>query len=156
MEYRVQLHVYHGPLDLLLYIIKRDELDIYDIPIASITASYMQYVNMLKDVATPAGFDINLAGEFLVMAATLMEIKSALLLPKPPPDPNAQTSAAQELADPRYELVQKLLEYKQFKDTAAALERQQQLHQDRFPRIPVRLEGEADEPPPVDLDEVQI
>src|ERR1043166_5153214 len=110
MEYRVQLDVYNGPLDLLLYLIKRDELDIYDIPIARITESYMQHVNMLREVASPDGFDINLAGDFLVMAATLMEIKSAMLLPKPPPDPNAESTAAQELADPRYELAQKLLE----------------------------------------------
>jgi len=156
MDYRVELDVYNGPLDLLLYLIKRDELDIYDIPIARITDSYIHYVNIMKEVGSPEGFDINLAGDFLVMAATLMEIKSAMLLPKPPPDPNAEASAAQELADPRYELVQKLLEYKRFKDSAFALERQQQLHQDRFPRIPARLEGEADEPPPIDLEEVQI
>ena len=70
------MEIFHGPLDLLLYLIKRDELDIYDIPIARITDSYMQHVMMLKDLKDEAGFDINLAGEFLVMAATLMEIKS--------------------------------------------------------------------------------
>jgi segregation and condensation protein A len=81
-EYTVDLDIFHGPLDLLLYLLKRDELDIYDIPIARITDSYMQYVMMLKDLKEQAGFDINLAGDFLVMAATLMEIKSAMLLPK--------------------------------------------------------------------------
>src|SRR5512133_3900228 len=145
MDYRVELDVYNGPLDLLLYLIKRDELDIYDIPIARITDTYLQYVNVLKDLGSD-GFDINLAGDFLVMAATLMEIKSATLLPKPPPDPNAGPDAAAELTDPRYELVQKLLEYKRFKDSAAALERQHQLHHDRFPRFPAKLEGESDEP----------
>jgi segregation and condensation protein A len=90
------------------------------------------------------------------MAATLMEIKSATLLPKPPPEPGKENSAAADLADPRYELVQKLLEYKRFKDTAAMLERQQQQHEARFPRVPAKLEGEADEAPPVDLDEVQV
>src|SRR6187399_2647435 len=84
MEYRVELEVYNGPLDLLLYLIKKDELDIYDIPIARITDTYMQYVSMLKEMAGE-GLDINVAGDFLVMAATLMEIKSATLLPKPPP-----------------------------------------------------------------------
>src|SRR5689334_18456769 len=98
MEYRVELEVYNGPLDLLLYLIKKDELDIYDIPIARITDSYMQYVNMLKDMAGD-GLDINVAGDFVVMAATLMEIKSALLLPKAPIiDSAGDPSAAAELA----------------------------------------------------------
>ncbi len=157
MEYRVELDVYNGPLDLLLYLIKRDELDIYDIPITRITESYMKYVEMLKTMNHDGGLDINVAGDFLVMAATLMEIKSAMLLPKQQAtDVTGQTSAVQDLADPRYELVQQLLEYKRFKDTAALLERQQHLHENRFPRFPAKLEGNADEPPPVDLEEVQI
>ena len=158
VEYRVELDVYNGPLDLLLYLIKRDELDIYDIPIQRITDSYVHYVQMLKEMGKENGFDINVAGDFLVMAATLMEIKSAMLLPKAPPtNADGTTSVAQDLTDPRYELVQQLLEYKRFKDTAAALERQQQEHQSRFPRVPAKMEGEAaDEPPPVDLDEVQV
>src|SRR5437899_4973569 len=85
VDYRVELPVYNGPLDLLLYLIKRDELDIYDIPIARITESYMQYVGALKDFSKEDGLDINVAGDFVVMAATLMEIKSAMLLPKQPP-----------------------------------------------------------------------
>src|SRR5689334_233960 len=106
VEYRVQLDVYNGPLDLLLYLIKRDELDIYDIPLTRITESYMEYVSMLKTLTKEQGLDINIAGDFLVMAATLMEIKSAMLLPKAPVAENGQSSAAQELTDPRYELVQ--------------------------------------------------
>jgi segregation and condensation protein A len=102
------------------------------------------------------GLDINIAGDFLIMAASLMEIKSAMLLPKPPPTDTGEPSAAQELADPRYELVQKLLEYKRFKDSAMLLQEQQRQHQSRFPRVPAVLEGQADEPPPVDLDEVQV
>jgi segregation and condensation protein A len=82
VEYRVELDVYNGPLDLLMYLIKRDELDIYDIPIAQITDSYMQYMNMLRAMSKEQGLDINVAGDFLVMAATLMEIKSAMLLPR--------------------------------------------------------------------------
>src|ERR1700742_1096869 len=93
LDYRVELDVYNGPLDLLLYLIKRDELDIYDIPIAKITDSYMRYVAVLKE-ATQNGLDINIAGDFLVMAATLMEIKSALLLPKPPVDESVGSAAA--------------------------------------------------------------
>jgi segregation and condensation protein A len=155
VDYRVELDIYNGPLDLLLYLIKRDELDIYDIPISRITDSYMTYVNMLTGMKANT-LDINIAGDFLVMAATLMEIKSATLLPKPPPVPGQESSAAADLADPRYELIQKLLEYKRFKDSAFALERQQHTFASRFVRIPAKLEGEADEPPPVDLDEVQI
>jgi segregation and condensation protein A len=150
--------VYNGPLDLLLYLIKRDELDIYDIPIARITESYLHYAHKLRDMKDAAGLDINLAGEFLVMAATLMEIKSAMLLPKAPAaelDAGGR-SAAQDLADPRAELVQQLLEYKRFKDTAHLLERHQQSHESRFPRVPALREGNPDEPPPIDLEEVQI
>src|ERR1700722_10075353 len=141
VEYRVQLDVFDGPLDLLLYLLKRDELDIYDIPIARITDSYMQYVALLKEMS-PAGLDINVAGDFLVMAATLMEIKSATLLPKAPVvNESGEPTAAQELADPRFELVQKLLEYKKFKDAATALEQRQRDQQARFPRFPAKLEG---------------
>ncbi len=157
MDYRVELDVYNGPLDLLLYLIKRDELDIYDIPIARITDSYMSYLKVLRELRAEHGVDINVAGDFLVMAATLMEIKSAMLLPRQLSEQTQEgTSAAQELTDPRYELVQKLLEYKRFKDAAASLEQHHQQHQDRFPRYPAKAEGEADEPPPVDLDEVQV
>ncbi|MGH7213423.1 MAG: segregation and condensation protein A [Tepidisphaeraceae bacterium] len=157
MDYRVELDVYNGPLDLLLYLIKRDELDIYDIPIARITDTYIEYVHGLRALKESDGLDINVAGEFLVMAATLMEIKSAMLLPKQQVQPkDGQTTAAQELQDPRYELVQQLLEYKRFKDTANLLERRQHQHGNRFPRWPARPQGQADEPPPVDLDEVQV
>lgn len=158
MEYRVELDVYNGPLDLLLYLIKRDELDILNIPIVRITESYVHYVEMLKGMSKDDGLDINVAGDFLVMAATLMEIKSAMLLPKLPASPGdaSQTSIAQDLSDPRYELVQQLLEYKRFKDTAGMLERQQHQHENRFPRYPARLQGASDEPPPVDLEEVQV
>jgi segregation and condensation protein A len=156
LDYRVELDVYNGPLDLLMYLIKRDELDIYDIPITRITESYMQYLQMLREMSTKEGLDINVAGDFLVMAATLMEIKSAMLLPRQELSLADGSSAASELADPRYELVQKLLEYKKFKDAAAALEKQHQDHQSRFPRYPAAPEGAGDEPPPVDLEEVQI
>lgn len=156
VEYRVELDVYNGPLDLLLYLIKRDELDIYDIPIARITASYMAYLDMLRSMRDRDGLDIDLAGEFLVMAATLMEIKSAMLLPRPEPGAGGEESAAAELADPRYELVQRLLEYKRFKDAAQAMERRRELFASRFPRRPASREGATDEPPPLDLEEVQV
>jgi len=83
-DYRVELDVYHGPLDLLLYLIKRDEVDIHNIPIARITEQYLDYVRTLEQI------DINLAGEFLVMAATLMEIKSAMISPPSVEDEGAE------------------------------------------------------------------
>ena len=155
-EYRVELDIYNGPLDLLLYLIKRDELDIYDIPISRITESYLQYVQMLREMKDGAGLDINLAGEFLVMAATLMEIKSAMLLPKAPQVEREGGSATADITDPRAELVQQLLEYKRFKDTAHLLEHKQREHESRFARFPALRGEQADEPPPLDLDEVQI
>jgi segregation and condensation protein A len=157
LEYRVQLDVFNGPLDLLLYLIKRDELDIYDIPIARITQSYFEYVKLLRSMKDEAGLDINVAGDFLVMAATLMEIKSAMLLPRQAAQAGTDGGrrAAAELADPRYELVQQLLEYKKLKDSAALLDRKASDHAARFPRIPAKLDDDG-EPPPVDLDEVQV
>jgi len=148
VDYRVELDVYNGPLDLLLYLLKRDELDIYDIPISRITESYMGYVRMLKDLSSKEGLDINVAGDFLVMAATLMEIKSAMLLPKPPASQADGDSAASELADPRYELVQKLLEYKKFKDAANMLDHKQTEHASRFARYPALRKPKAMTIPP--------
>lgn len=156
-EYRVELDVFNGPLDLLLYLLKRDELDIYDIPIARITDSYVNYVSALRMLSQKDGLDINVAGDFLVMAATLMEIKSAMLLPKAPVETSdGKPTAAQELADPRLELVQQLLEYKRLKDSASLLEMRKVSQEARYARQPARPDGEVDEPPPVDLDEVQI
>jgi segregation and condensation protein A len=114
MEYRVELDVYNGPLDLLPFLIKRDELDIYDIPIARITDSYMQYVRMIKDLGSE-GFDINVAGDFLVMAATLIELKTKMLLPRDP------LASEEEEEDPRTDLVNQLIEYQKYKAAAQML-----------------------------------
>jgi segregation and condensation protein A len=108
-DYRVQLDVFTGPLDLLLYLIRRDEVDILDIPIARITEQYVQHVHLLQQL------DPNAAGDFLVLAATLLELKSRVLLPTPPLDDLEQSD------DPRAPLVRQLLEYKRFKDAARAL-----------------------------------
>lgn len=110
-EYKVQLEVFEGPLDLLLYLIKKEELDIYDIPIERITNQYMQYVDLMRML------DLNIAGEFIVMAATLMMIKSRMLLP-----PEERPELEQEEEDPRWDLVRQLVEYKKFKDAALHLE----------------------------------
>src|SRR5438552_13693042 len=106
MDYQVDLEAFRGPLDLLLYLVKRDEIDIRDIPIARVAEQFKDYLNVLQLI------DVERAGDFLVMAATLMEIKSKLLLPR------AEETAAAE-GDPRLELVRQLLEYKRFKDAAA-------------------------------------
>jgi segregation and condensation protein A len=112
-DYRIKLQAFEGPLDLLLFLIRKSELDIYDIPIESVTRQYLDALRSMQEL------DLNLAGEFFVMAATLMEIKSRLLLPRGQAaiDPNA----ADDEMDPRWELVHQLLEYKKFKEAAARL-----------------------------------
>lgn len=122
MSYKIKLEVFEGPLDLLLYLIKKDEVNIYDIPIAQITDQYMQYLDVM------ALLDLNIVGDFLVMAATLMQIKSKMLLP---PDPS---ELVQEEEDPRDELVRRLLEYKKFKEAAADLQNKETVRQDFFRR----------------------
>jgi segregation and condensation protein A len=119
MTYKVKLEVFEGPLDLLLYLIKKEELDIYDIPVAKITDQYLEYLEFMKLL------DLNIAGEFLVMAATLMHIKSRMLLP---PD---QLEPEESEEDPRAELVRRLLEYKKFKEAAQTLS-QMESHQKHF------------------------
>ena len=159
MDWRVELDIFNGPLDLLLYLIKRDELDILDIPIATITQSYIAHLDVLRRAHREGAIDIDTIGDFLVMAATLMEIKSAMLLPIPPAVENAANgpSVAEQLADPRADLIRQLLEYKRFKDHASVLEQHQSEFRNRFPRHPVlRQPPGSDEPPPLDLDEVQI
>jgi segregation and condensation protein A len=111
--YSVRFGTFEGPLDLLLFFIKRDELDIYDIPIASITQEFLDYVRIMEIL------DLELAGEFVLMAATLVGIKAQMLLPRPA---KAVTEGADiDEHDPRAELVQKLLEYKRFKEASDTL-----------------------------------
>lgn len=146
-EYKVQLDSFAGPLDLLLYLVRKEEVDIYDIPIAHVTEQYIQYIEMLKML------DIDLAGEFLVMAATLMEIKSIMLLPKPELDEDSDADAQ----DPRAELVRQLLEYKKFKDAANLLQDAAEQRQQRFTRSDAILEKvKPTEEPELDLDQVSI
>lgn len=122
MAYQVALETFHGPLDLLLYLVKRNEVDILDIPIAPIAAQFFDYLQLMQTL------DVEVAGDFLVMAATLMEIKSKLLLPHAEVEPEADE------ADPRRELVKQLLEYRKFKDAASALEDRAEDQQSRMPR----------------------
>lgn len=141
--YRIDLDIFSGPLDLLLYLVRKDEVDIYDIPIAKITEQYLRYLTMLQSL------DIDLASEFLVMAATLMEIKSAMLLPKS--EPTGQIGGEPE--DPRAELVRQLLEYKRFKDAANLLQAKAEEHATRFPRPDVVLPHDRGERQ-IDLEQV--
>jgi segregation and condensation protein A len=129
-EYRVHLEAFDGPLDLLLHLTRRAEVDITNIPIATIADQYMEYLSGIDRI------DIDLAGEFLVMAATLMEIKSRMLAPARPEgeesyDPSAQAEGAR--TDPRAELVQQLLAYKKYRDAAASLEDRKSDWERRFP-----------------------
>jgi segregation and condensation protein A len=146
-DYRVNLDIFAGPLDLLLYLVRKEEVDIYDIPIARITDQYLQYLEILKQL------DIDLAGDFLVMAATLMEIKSAMLLPQAGPEQVMDESAG----DPRAELIRQLLEYKKFKDAANLLDAAAEQHQERFGRPASLIDRLApDAEPEVDMDQVSI
>ncbi len=122
-DYKVELEVFEGPLDLLLYLIKKDEVDIYDIPIEKVTAQYMEYLNLMRML------DLNIAGEFIVMAATLMLIKSRMLLPI---EERSDIEDDEEGDDPRWELVRQLVEYKKFKDAAGRLQENELYQEDIF------------------------
>jgi len=135
-DYKVKLEVFEGPLDLLLYLIKKDEIDIYDIPIEHITKQYLDYLQMFKIL------DLDVAGEFVVMAANLIYIKSRSLLPvhQQPPEETA------EEADPRWELVRQLIEYKKFKDAAGHLQLREVARENLFSRIPEKPDFQAGRP----------
>ncbi len=122
MSYKIKLDIFEGPLDLLLFLIKKDDIDIYDIPITEVTEQYMEYIEMMKLL------DLDIVGDFLVMAATLIQIKSKMLLPADPSEEEA------EELDPRDELVKRLLEYKQFKEIAEDLKEKESSRQDLFAR----------------------
>jgi segregation and condensation protein A len=126
MDYQVELPVFRGPLDLLLYLVKHNEVDVCDIPIARVTEQFLDYLNVIQQI------DVEWAGDFLVMASTLMEIKSRLVLPR------ADEEEAEE-QDPRLELVKQLIEYKKFKDAAALLEAQAERQLARLPRQPFEI-----------------
>lgn len=120
-DYAIKLDIFEGPLDLLLYLIKKNEIDIYNIPVALITEQYLQYLKMIKSL------NLDLAGEYLVMASTLIHIKSKMLLPEP-------EEPEEEEEDPRAELVRQLIEYKTFKEAAAGLLERPMLERDVFKR----------------------
>jgi segregation and condensation protein A len=130
MEYKVRIPVFEGPLDLLLHLIEKAQVDIYNIPIAMITEQYLEYLSSMQQ------FDMEVASEFLVMAATLLQIKSRMLLPKPPKVLDEEEDFDPDY-DPRKELVQRLIEYKQFKHAAEELAKQHSHQAKIFSRAPL-------------------
>ncbi len=147
-DYRIKLQVFEGPLDLLLFLIRKNELDIYDIPIESVTRQYIDALHAMQRL------DIDVAGEFFVMAATLMEIKSRMLLPKGlhAIDPNAED----EEVDPRWELVHQLLQYKKFKDAAVKLAELVETRQNLMARYVSSLTKEETSRPLKSVDRIEL
>ncbi|MCC6659480.1 MAG: segregation/condensation protein A [Phycisphaerales bacterium] len=142
VEYRVQLGAFEGPLDLLLFLIRRAEVDVTDIPVAQIAEQYMQYLAGIERI------DIDVAGEFLVMAATLMEIKSRMLAPPAADESDAAPAEApaggsNAPEDPRADLVRQLLAYKKFRDASDALESRRSEWDRRFPAGRAGVDDEA-------------
>jgi segregation and condensation protein A len=144
-EYKVKFEVFEGPLDLLLYLIKKEEVDIYEVNLTQLATQFIEHIETMRLL------DLEIAGEFLVMAATLMYIKSRELLPV---DQQALVEGEEEGEDPRWELIRQLVEYKKFKDAAAQLQILEARQEDVFPRTPGKLEFEPD--PPLPRAEVSI
>ncbi len=121
--HRIDLEMFEGPLDLLLFLIKRDELNIYDIPVAQITKDFLEYVNLAKELK------LHSAGDFVLMAATLMKIKARMLLP-------IEADGDEEIEDPRTELMNMLLEYKRYKEAAGAFSNLERVERPHYYHIP--------------------
>ena len=135
-EYKVKFEVFEGPLDLLLYLIKKEEVDIYEVNLTKLATQFIEYVDLMRQ------FDLEVAGEFLVMAATLMYIKSRELLPV---EQQAVVEGDEdEGEDPRWELIRQLVEYKKFKDAAAQLQLLETRQENIYPRVPGKIEFEAE------------
>ena len=133
-NYTIQLEVFEGPLDLLLHLIRQQEIDIYDIPVAQITDQYLQHLEMMKDL------NITIAGDFLVMAASLIYMKSRMLLP---PEPGSEV--AQELEEFRQELVDRLVEHEKFKNAAQMLYQRETVELSVWPRTETEFDGQEEE-----------
>jgi segregation and condensation protein A len=138
-EYRVQFEVFEGPLDLLLHLVKKEEVDIWDVNLTKIATQFIAYIELMREL------DLEVAGEFLVMASTLMFIKSRELLPV---DQQVQTEGEEDEEDPRWELIRRLVEYKKFKDAALQLQTHETEQAGTFPRVPPKPEL-PDDPTPV-------
>lgn len=143
MRFRIELDDFHGPLDLLLYLVRKHELDVTDIPIAAVTDQYLQYIAVLEQI------DVDAVGDFLEMASTLIEIKSRMVLP-------GDDEVQEELDDPRQELVRRLLEFKQYRDAASVLEERGRQWRERFPRLASDLPQRPLEPDRQPIREVEL
>ena len=133
MSFRVDLDIFRGPLDLLLYLVRKHELDVVDIAVAPIADQFLEYLAVLQQL------DVNAVGDFLEMASTLVELKSRMILPQ-------GDEVSEEVDDPREQLVRRLLEYKQFKDAASMLDERARDWQERFPRIATDLSSHRRDP----------
>jgi segregation and condensation protein A len=138
-EYKVKFDVFEGPLDLLLYLIKKEEVDIYEVNLTRLATQFIEYIETMRLL------DLEIAGEFLVMASTLMYIKSRELLPV---EQQVLVEGEEDGEDPRWELIRQLVEYKKFKDAAASLQVLEARQEDVFPRVPGKLEFASDAPAP--------
>lgn len=143
MTFRVDLDIFRGPLDLLLYLVRKHEVDVLDIAIAPITMQYLEYLDVLREL------DVNAVGDFLEMASTLAEIKSRLVLPR-------GGEIEEELDDPREDLVRRLLEYKKYKDAASMLEERGRSWQERFPRLAPDVDTQARDPADEPIHELEL
>ena len=143
MDFRVELEAFRGPLDLLLYLVRKQEVEITDLPIAPITEQFLAHLEVLQHL------DVNGVGEFLELASTLVEIKSRLVLPQ-------GDEAADVVEDPRDELVERLLEYKKYKDAATILEEQSRQWQQRYPRLSEDLPPRRIDPAQQPIREVEL
>ena len=130
-EYKVKFEIFEGPLDLLLYLIKKQEVDIYEVNLTQLATQFIEYVDTMRTL------DLEIAGEFLVMASTLMYIKSRELLPD---DQQVLVEGEEEGEDPRWELIRQLVEYKKFKDAAVKLQTLEAAQEDIFQRLPMKPE----------------
>jgi segregation and condensation protein A len=147
MSYEIKLDIFEGPLDLLLYLIKKNEIDIYNIPIATITDQYLKYMEILKSI------DLDLAGEYLVLASTLAHIKSRMLLPELQPYEDEKETEE----DPRAELVWQLLQYQTYKEAAARLNNLSLLERDVFKRgSPIDTASSLAEETPTEIDVFEL
>lgn len=138
-EYNVKFEVFEGPLDLLLYLIKKEEVDIYEVNLTKLATQFIAHIDLMRE------FDLEIAGEFLVMASTLMYIKSRELLPV---DQQVQVEPEEDGEDPRWELIRQLVEYKKFKDAAAQLQTLEARQEGVYPRLPIKPEFADEKPAP--------
>ena len=143
IDFRVDLNIFRGPLDLLLYLVRKHEVEITDIPIAAITDQYLEYLGVLEQL------DVNAVGDFLDVASLLIEIKSQQVLPR-------SDEVEEELEDPRQELVRRLLEYKKYRDAASILEERSRSWQQRYPRLSTDLARHERDPAGEPIQEVEL